>query len=149
MTVRDIDRGFKRRLEELAKSALISVGIHEAEGSGPEGDGSVTIADVGVFHEFGTSRIPARSFIRAWFDESASENHKLMQDMMGAVAGGKLTLGVGAERFGMRMAGDVKKRIIAGLEPELSDVTVERKGSSTPLIDQGQLVGAITYKATT
>lgn len=149
MTVRDIDKGMKKLLKALATEASLSVGVHQEEGSATREDGA-TIADVAVFQEFGTSTIPARSFVRGWFDGAESENANMIKASAKAVAARQVKdTGQAMERLGVRFSGDMKKRIIAGLSPELADSTVERKGSSTPLIDQGQLIGAITHKVTT
>ena len=54
MTVQDRDKGLKTLLKALANYDL-TVGIHEAEGSQLSEDGDATIAEIGYFHEYGTT----------------------------------------------------------------------------------------------
>lgn len=58
-----------------------------------------------------------------------------------------------AARVGNYGASEVKKGIQSGAPggqkfAELSALTIERKGSSKPLIDHGDLIGSITYQVT-
>ena len=44
----------------------------------------------------------------------------------------------------MQIEGETKERILAGIGPELSDSTKRKRGeSAVPLLDSGQLLGAI------
>ena len=54
-----------RKMLAQAKGLSITVGVHDAEGSASHQSTSATVADIASFHEFGTNRIPARSFLRA------------------------------------------------------------------------------------
>jgi hypothetical protein len=147
--VADRDLGAKKLIEALTKHASVSVGIHEAEGSEQHQGTEMTIVDIAAVHEFGSEAagIPQRSFIRDWFDETRTENEANLTKLGKAVVTGKLpSADVALEQFGLRAAGDVKKRIIDGINPELEDATIDRKGSSTPLVDKGQLLGSIMHK---
>ena len=71
----DIDiAGFVKEIERLAffKDASVTVGIHEKEGKDvkvtPSGDSKESLIDVSKKHEFGSLKIPQRSFIRSTFD---------------------------------------------------------------------------------
>lgn len=139
--------------------AKITVGIHGAEGDAMHGEATfaedgalepnteLTVAEVATFHEFGTRHIPQRSFIRAWFDESVAENRALLLSQMQLAIAGKLTLEQALERCALKFEAGVRKRIRARIPPPLAQSTIDRKGSSTPLIDTGQLVSSIRAKA--
>jgi hypothetical protein len=75
--VTDKDHGYKAAIAQLSKlakfAAPLTVGVHASEGASAEKDGA-TILEVAIWNEFGTNTIPARSFLRAWFDE----NHDLI-----------------------------------------------------------------------
>jgi hypothetical protein len=146
--IRDTDRGYKKRMKVLEKfqGASISVGVHENDGAGAHSEG-VSVADVGAFHEFGTDDIPERSFVRGWFDEQGPENDRLIASAAKRVATGKAEIQQALDQVGAVMAGNMVARIRSGIAPELADSTVSKKGSSTPLIDSGQLTQAITWKA--
>jgi hypothetical protein len=145
----DRDRGYKKLLKRLskAKPTDVTVGIHETEGSAPhDDDGEATIADVGMFHEFGLG-VPQRSFIREWADENENAHKAMLRKMGAAVIAGKIDSEEQAlERFGVRAVGEVQARIKSGIEPALDPETIARKGSSTPLISTGLLWTSISHK---
>lgn len=148
--VDDKDHGFKKLRERIAKQGRVSVtvGIHEAEGSKPhEGQGGLTVEDVGVFHEYGTVTIPQRSFLRGWADENETANKERLQKIAQAVLKGAIpSAEIGLERFGLYAVGSIQRRISDGIEPPLAASTIKRKGSSVPLIDTGQLRSSITHR---
>jgi hypothetical protein len=152
--VTDRDRGAQalmKRLRHRGKQRL-TVGLHEAEGEAPhegeDGGGELTVLDVGLMHEFGGDPgPPRRSFIAEWADESAADHQELLRRIARAVVRGELpSIENGLERFGLRAVGEVQARIKSGIEPPLDGATIDRKGSSTPLIDKGQLWTSIRHK---
>lgn len=148
MTFRDTDRGYKALRQRLSERAQqVTVGIHEDVGSQVHKDSDATIAEIASFHEFGTSRTPERSFIRAWADEKKAEHEQSLRQIAGAVASGQVaSVEQGLERFGVRCVGEVQRRIRDGIPPPLAESTVEAKGSSTPLIDSGELWTSVKHK---
>ncbi|WP_445496676.1 hypothetical protein [Photorhabdus sp. SF281] len=90
--------------------------------------------------------IPERSFLRSTLDENKEKAAKLLANSIRETL---LTDGDKTAPFalvGEKMAGEVKRKIQAGINPALNPKTVKRKGSSKPLIDTGQLVQSITYE---
>ena len=123
--------------------------LHKA--SLDEGNTHITLIELAYIHEFGSPKanIPERSFIRRTFNEpeGKAELGALYAKLAKAVINGKMTAEKAIELLGMTMAAMVKKRItVYGLWPPNHPDTVARKGSSTPLVDTGQLVGSITYE---
>lgn len=150
MSVKDTDRGYAALVRRLttAGEPTVSVGIHEAEGSASE-EGGATVAEIGSYHEFGLG-VPQRSFIRDWFDENEEANKERIRKLAKAVAEGKIpSAEMALERFGLYAVGSIQSRIADGIEPELAEETIRRKGSSTPLIDTGTLRSSITHKVNT
>lgn len=155
--VRDVDQGYQalvRRFYALEDTPVIDVGVLEAEGAkvhegGPEGDGTrpVTVLDVATWNEFGTGQIPERSFIRAWFDENLPGARELVRRLLESVAAGKRDLATVPEVLGTTFVAQIQKRMAAGIPPANAPETIARKGSSTPLIDTGQLRSSITFRA--
>lgn len=147
-TIRDVDRGYKKLFRNLKKhrrqDLVVTVGIHAAAGGHKAGD--LTVAEVGAFHEFGLGNNPERSFIRAWFDETKSTNRKLLRAVYKKVLLGKLDEAAALGIMGAAFAGQIQQRIASGIAPALAPETVERKGSSTPLIDTGQLRSSVTFE---
>lgn len=151
---KDKDRGYKRRVKDILglKPTSITVGIHAEEGSqiheqkNHDERTTTTVLDIGTIHEFGLGNCPERSFIRGWADENKGKNEQTIRTMMKSVAQGKRTMNDAADIIGFRFVGDIQKRIKAGIPPGLKQATIDRKGSSTPLIDTGQLRSSILHK---
>ena len=132
----------------LPESITITVGVHGDDGAerhdaANDTGAPLTVADIATFHEFGTSTVPQRSFIRAWYDERQEFIAATLQSQMKLVVAGKITGEVAAERIALAFEGDVKKRISRGIPPPLQPETIARKGSSKPLIDTGMLRNAV------
>jgi hypothetical protein len=148
--VEDRDRGFAALLKRAGSAGglALTVGIHEADGNEEHGDNpGVSIATVGAFHEFGLGHNPRRSFIADWADENEDANRERLRKMADAIVRGAIPSGdVALERLGNLFVGEIQKRMAEGIDPPLDPKTIARKGSSTPLIDTGQLRSAITYK---
>ncbi len=147
MPVRDVDHGYAKLVENVfgIEKPKITVGIFEVAGASTYSDG-VTLLEVAIYNEFGTDKIPERSFIRAWFDENESKCKEAVRVMLVAVLAGKYTKEQALEMLAQRFVGEIQKRIAAGIPPENAPATIAAKGSSTPLIDKGQLRSGITYK---
>ena len=103
-----------------------------------------TVLEIAASNEFGLG-VPRRSFIADWFDQNLQKNEQFIVRMMKAVASGKLTKERAFELIGLKFQGDIQKRISAGIPPANAPATIKAKGSSTPLIDTGQLRQSITY----
>ncbi len=140
----------------LPERITITVGVHADAGDAehrPANDtGSagrpVTVADVATWNEFGTGKIPQRSFVRAWFDESQDFIRETLRSQMALVLAGKLDAQKAADRVALACEGAMKRRIARGIPPPNAPETIARKGSSKPLINHGQLRNAIRGKAT-
>jgi hypothetical protein len=134
-----------KRMRAARAPHAVTIGVHAEEGSVPHGE--ATLLDVAAFHEFGTDRTPRRSFVADWADENDQKNRERLEKIGEALVDGKLpSVEAGLARFGVLGVADVQKRMASGIAPPLSAVTVERKGSSVPLIDTGQLKSSITYR---
>lgn len=148
-TVKDIDRGWRKILRQIKRTPpehVVIVGIQGSEAS--EDHEGVTNAQLGVIHEFGAPArgIPERSFLRSTIDREQRKINKLLKGAASRLSIGqglKASLGIVGE-FAVAAIRKTFDRSI-GLVP-LKAATIERKGSSSPLIDEGQLKGSITYK---
>lgn len=153
--VKTKDKGYKRyvdRARKLTKPQGVTVGIHaddgaQAHASRDDAKGApATLLDVAIWNEFGYG-VPERSFIRGWFDAAEPENMALAQRMLNRILKGELELKTALEQMGQKFVGQIQKRIAEGIAPANSPATIAQKGSSTPLIDTGQLRQGLTYKA--
>lgn len=128
-------------LEGLGRE--ITIGIHADEGA--EDHGGLTNAELGTIHELGLG-VPQRSFVRAYFDENV---HEIGGDVEAAIArvleGSDVDLE--AELLGAKIEAGMKERILARIEPGLSEETKRKRGQdAVPLVDTSQLMGSIRYK---
>jgi len=147
--ITDRDRGWKallKRTSHMARQRGVTVGVHSGEGAAPSGDSELTVLDVATIHEFGLGHNPERSFVRDFADEKRDEVKAAEKKIARAVTKGSQNLEDGLERFGLWIVSEMQARIRAGIAPPNDPVTIARKGSSTPLINFGQLVGSITHK---
>jgi phage gpG-like protein len=134
----------RKKMEKAAKGIGVKAGVQE--GSNRK-DGELSNASLAVIHEYGTSTIPARPFIGPTATKKQDSWYKLLGQLVGKIDFTNPKADDIRDAFatvGMRMAADMRKTVRDGLSPPLNPKTIERKGSSKPLIDSGQLVGSIT-----
>ncbi len=141
------DRGLDGILRRLnaGKGVQTSTGVQGSEA--PGGDhGTIDNANLAAVHEFGAPSvgIPQRSFMGATFDAKINKYVETISDGLGKVIdrGGKVA-------DAMALAGeahlaDIIRAIDSGISPPNKPSTVDRKGSSKPLIDTGQLKQSLT-----
>jgi hypothetical protein len=142
----DRDRGYKALMaaaHAASRPAVVRVGILNDE---PKSDGVISLIEVALIHEFGLGNVPERSFIRGWADENEAEIKRRMRALAEQVVTAKLTQEQALNFFGLWAVAQIKRRIVAGIAPALEPETVARKGSSTPLVDTGQLINSIQHR---
>jgi phage gpG-like protein len=138
------DAKWKAILKTVAamKSASVRVGV-----MGDAGDEKgVSLAEIAAFHEFGTSTIPERSFLRSTFHGHAAEELKTMcAKLSKAIVEGKMDEPRALGLLGLWAVSQVRKTIRAGIAPELAASTIAAKKSSLALVDTGQLLNSLTH----
>lgn len=151
--VTDTDRGLNSRvaaLRDFERYEVVVGVLADKGGDRAAGDGSdLTVLDIAIIHEFGAPDaaypIPERSFCRAYVDENREQIRAWLRALVARVFAGAITVRQAFEQLGARVAAGMQARISAGIDPPNAPSTVERKGSSTPLVDTGQLRASITY----
>lgn len=153
VTVQIEDQGpsFEQAMETLRRGSEgvgATVGIHEEEGAAPHGEDLLTLVEVAAINEFGSGdgRIPERSFLRAYLDEHEAEILDLVATLWTQVHLGQISPAQARDQLGLSIVGGIQKRIAEGIEPANAESTVRAKGSSTPLINEGQLRAGITHR---
>lgn len=147
MTVRTRDRGADRYLRaarELAKGPAVDVGVIGQHAAEAHGEG-ITVAMVAEWAELGIGQ-PMRSWLRGWIEASGPEIEKRLAAETKAVLAGERTRAQALARVGVWAVGEIQKRIAAGIDPPNAESTIDKKGSSTPLIDTGQVRSSITSR---
>lgn len=134
--------GIKKVLAE-ADGLSAEIGIL---GSGNVRVGQTSNVEIGLIHEFGApdAGIPERSFLRSTFDTRMPELKRLSNTLAKNVYDeGSASDALGL--MGAFLSAEVKKTIVNHIPPPLAQATIDRKGSSTPLVDTGQLINSITW----
>lgn len=163
-TFKITDKGVKDLAKDFfGKSVSVKVGVFGAKGAEkvkPREEGqpapNLTMVELATIHEFGTGKIPERSFIRSYFDAEFDSLmgvlRKLIEKAIArAVQTGKPITAAEQKKVldtvGAYMVGRIQERIASGaIKPPLAETTIDRKGSSKPLIDTGQLRSSITFE---
>lgn len=154
--VKDNDLGWKDIKNEIKsmRKAKVRVGILKSAGMAKQrnADGSITQGDVSVaeiafWNEYGTSRgVPERPFIRKTADEKGDAYAKYLKQQLSKVFAGQLTVTTALERVGNLAQGHVRKNIRDIRTPPNAAVTIERKGSSNPLIDTATMLKQVNFE---
>lgn len=144
-SVRERDLGWDRIQKELAeaKDAYVYVGIPDSAGKHEDG---TDLVDIAAANEFGTQRIPSRPFIRGAFQENQRELYRFSERLWNLILQGKMTTHRALGLMGERHQNEIRDYMTALRQPPNAPSTVERKGSSNPLIDEGILRRAITWE---
>jgi hypothetical protein len=140
----DRDRGYvgMRQRLRLLKGSYTKVGI---QAGSRETDGVTDLVTVAASNEFGTTRIPERSFLRSTFEEERGRLAEITAAEADAVLAGTKDIDVSLSLIGLYFTGRVQAKIHSHPPPPNDPKTIERKGSSGTLVDSGQMVQSIRY----
>lgn len=123
-----------RLFKELARFASQSVSVGYLDGE---------LAQRAAYHEFGTREVPSRPFMtqaaERWVDDG------ILADAVDEIFAGR-SADSALERAAVRAVGAVQEVITDGDFDVLDEATIERKGSSRPLIDTGAMRQGVTYE---
>lgn len=131
-------------MERVQKNSGVLVGVPAGTGSYEDG---APIAVIAAVHEFGSAdgRIHERSFLRVPLRQNTDLFKSMFRAQMAKVVKGELTMHQAMTVIGDKGRSVSVDAIHAGLQPGNSEQTKKRKGSGTPLIDEGQLWQSITF----
>ena len=115
----------------------VKVGLPQGSNDYPDGT-SVTM--VGTVHEFGSSRVPERSFLRSTVIEKKRDYKTLFRKLSYKIIKGDMDTKQALGIVGLAVQTDVQDKITDIDSPPL----VYREGN--PLVDTGHLRQSITYE---
>lgn len=106
------------------------------------------LAATGLYLKSTTTHItiPERAFLRNGFDECKDDVIAKAEDIIGDVIGGTMRPEQLFELVGLLLKSGIQDYARELDSPPLHPYTVERKGSSNPLVDSGDMIGAIDYR---
>ena len=126
---------------QAARVAEVVVGVHQGDSNG-EGQ---QIAEYAAYNEFGTEKIPERSFMRSAFDENQQAISQDMANRYAQVQAGTITVYQALGLIGLRHQDQIKNKIDTNIPPPNAPATIAKKGSSHTLIDTGAMKNSIHY----
>jgi hypothetical protein len=135
---KDLTKQFIKELEEI-DGAEIEVGIFDSD-----------IATYAAANEYGTDKagrnksvtIPERSFLRSTVD-SKKTDEEIYDGLARIYEDKKFDAKKTLKTIGVFLVAEVKKKILSNMPPPNAPSTIEKKGSSRTLVDQGMLHKAI------
>ena len=136
----------QRRYSDAPK--MVKVGF-------PTGTEAVTVSypngtrvvDVAVGNEYGTDNVPARPFIALSSGDITNQCAPILEQSAAALNNNNTQqYDQLLDAAGSVAAGIVKQQITDLRSPPNAQSTIERKGSSNPLIDTGLMRQTVTYK---
>lgn len=135
------------KIDGLGES-YVKAGIVGGQADHVHSDTKLTNAEIGYINHFGTATIPARPFITQTLERRADELARLQARACEGLLAGRITLDGALALIGAWAAGAIKATIARdGDFVPNAPSTIQRKGSSRPLVDSGQLAGAVSYVA--
>lgn len=135
--LQQVKDALKKEIEKINSDKTVLVGIHEDAGMTEDGD--LTMAQLGAVLHFGTQTIPPRP----WLDTGVNSG---IQDYLDVIQNHSDDLDNALEIIGQIAVGRVQQYITDLKEPANATSTIEKKGSSNPLIDTGAMRQSVTYK---
>ena len=139
----DKDLGFKKRVRNLQNLNNKTVKAGVLAGSGNEDNGT-SLVDVAFYNEYGTSKIPARPFVRIANEKNqqtwANEAEKVVDKIVAGYDANFSILGNTMKENIQDVIGD--KNLLVPNSP----ATIRRKGHDKPLIDTGKLKASIKFE---
>lgn len=127
----------------MKKTGYVEVGVINPT---KHKDSELTTAQVAAYNEFGTDKIPERSFLRSTMKDQRKQISALSKDILKKIVNGKITPRTGLGILGEVLQNEVKKKIVDIDTPPNAPATIAHKESSNPLIDKGQLRNSILYE---
>ena len=113
----------------------------------PSGEASGDIINRAIWNHFGTSRgIPERPFLSNAIKDNKSKYRAAIKTAAKQILEGTTTLRAVLTKLGMASQADIQKEITNLSSPPNAPSTIAAKGSSNPLVDTGDMKGAVTYK---
>jgi HK97 gp10 family phage protein len=129
-------------LKRLQDSS-ITVGVHKDTGSY---DNGAKVTEVAAWNEFGTSKIPERSFLRSTIAENRAKYQREFQKAYLEAISGGMNLRAAAGFIGNVARDDIKAKIESISSPGNAPSTIAKKGFDNPLIETRKLYESVKWK---
>ena len=137
-------------IKQIAALSKLNIKAGIIEGAGDK-DG-VPIAQYAAYNEYGVPgkkkkwNIPPRPFIRGWVENHEAEIKATQERLFKQVSEGKISAEIAIAKLGQFAQDGIKRYIVAGNFEPNAEATIQRKGSSRPLIDTGAMRNSVRYQ---
>lgn len=141
-------RNSLRELKKIEVGVGFIAGEATAQKRGADGKinpSDVDIVQVAAWNELGTSRIPARPFMKQTLENNEDEISAFTKALVQRVADGNETVESAANSLGAKVKSLMQQEIRNGEFVPNAPSTIRKKGSSHPLIDTGTMRQSVTY----
>lgn len=105
-----------------------------------------SVAQVARFNEFGTTKAPARPFMRLAASKFSAQRKEAVPKLATKMAEGKITADQALGAIGNVLEGCIVDSIKNGGWTPNAPSTVEKKGFDKPLIDTGEMFKSVSSK---
>jgi hypothetical protein len=132
----------KRRLKKL-DGAKIEVGFFPEDKYDETG---LSVAQVALFNEYGTSLVPTRPFMRDTFESGAAQRaiQNAMKNILSSTIR-NLPVKFLFENLGKQLS-EIMQQHIDGYPGSNSPSTIERKGFNDPLFNTGKVIESVKFQ---
>ena len=147
VTIKDIDLGFEQLGRRLKRDGYVDIGFFHGEKTHP--DTLVDMAQIAIQNEFGTSKIPERSFMRSVVDENQKKIIEFAAKERLRVADGKQSFDKFLTKTGLYVKSLIQKKIATAQSwavPNAPSTVAAKKGRETPLVDTSFMLKSVDYK---
>jgi HK97 gp10 family phage protein len=156
--VRDINLGYESFLEDVEhlSNSYVIVGFPDGTQTHDQSKnvgstvhhkkGGESMAQIAAQNEFGTDKIPKRSFMRTAVDENKQKITDILNKEYTRILEKESTVQFSLDLIGNIVRDMIKVKIRSIYQPPNAPSTIQAKGSSKPLIDFGQMINAVQYK---
>lgn len=104
------------------------------------------VAPYAVANEFGSSKVPARPFLRSTVDACADTWAAALAQRVGKALESGQSLATALDEVGAMMAEDIRATIRDGVSPANAENTRKQKSGKGTLVKTGALLGAVKYE---
>lgn len=105
--------------------------------------GTLSVATVAFWNEFGTSRSPARPFFRNMI---AAKSNEWGPALALALRRNNYDTRLSLNQIGSGIAGQLRESIIETNEPPNAESTIRKKGFSKTLVDSGHMLQSVDFE---
>ncbi len=103
------------------------------------------VSNLATFHEFGTSRAPARPFFRLSNKRNRQKYKLLLRAKSLNVMRGNTNYLSMFKTLGFVSGNDVRSSIKSLFSPRNASSTIKKKGFDNPLIETGEMLNSVTH----